>query len=331
MLPLVLVAAYAIWWLNAAAAFRDRTLEWMAAQERDGIHFSYADVRRAGFPLNLAVRFNGAAFSAPAERVDWTSQTAKVSVPLFAAKVLRVDLSGDQAGTLPLSDTPQRYQGQVQRAHYTLQPGGQLPVGTVGISHLSLTAADGEALALDRLEAVTSGEIGGGASVSPYTLNLSVGGLRFPSLSQLGGDGPIAGTARAELSGAVPPGPWRQAIADWRDQGGTVELREFTLQRSPIEANGDGTFALDGDGQPIAAMTIHMRGYDEALQQLAQAGVIATHTAAAARILLRALARQGENGVSELTAPLSLQDRTLTIGPVPLLKLSRWHLLDGGR
>jgi hypothetical protein len=50
---------------------------------------------------------------------------------------------------------------------------------------------------------------------------------------------------------------------------------------------------------------------------------------ATAKIVLRALARSGGEGAPTLVAPVSVQDRTLSIGPAALLRLPPLHWLDG--
>jgi Uncharacterized protein conserved in bacteria (DUF2125) len=55
--------------------------------------------------------------------------------------------------------------------------------------------------------------------------------------------------------------------------------------------------------------------------------MVPAHAAATAKILLRAMARSGEGGRS-LVAPVSIQDRTLSVGPVALLPLPAVHWLN---
>jgi hypothetical protein len=75
-------------------------------------------------------------------------------------------------------------------------------------------------------------------------------------------------------------------------------------------------------------MTTRIQGYEAALDRLAADRAIPAHTAATAKIVLQALARSGSEGVPTLVAPLSIQDRMLSVGPVPLLRLPPLHWLD---
>ena len=105
---------------------------------------------------------------------------------------------------------------------------------------------------------------------------------------------------------------------------------EDVLACGRLTIDGAGTFALDAAGQPIGAMTARIQGYEAAVDDLAADKAISAHTAATAKILLRAMARSSGEGVPVLSAPVSIQDRTVSVGPVALLKLDAVHWLDGG-
>ena len=76
-------------------------------------------------------------------------------------------------------------------------------------------------------------------------------------------------------------------------------------------------------------MTTRIHGYEAALDRLAADRVIPAHTVATAKSILRALARSGGEGAPTLVAPVSIQDRTLAVGPAALLRLPPLHWLDG--
>ena len=131
--------------------------------------------------------------------------------------------------------------------------------------------------------------------------------------------------ARVSVTGQANYAP--EAMARWRDSGGTLEVKRFTLNHGPLALDGDGTLAIDNRMRPIGAFTLRVKGFEEALDRLAGAGVIKPHPAALAKTVMKALARkQGMPGAEELKVPLSLQDGRLYVGPVALAKLPpiRW-------
>ena len=62
------------------------------------------------------------------------------------------------------------------------------------------------------------------------------------------------------VKGAVPDGPLVQAIAAWRDAGGTIELDNLQLEWGGLGVNATGTVALDQNLQPIGAFSGGHRG-----------------------------------------------------------------------
>src|SRR6185295_1371880 len=90
----------------------------------------------------------------------------------------------------------------------------------------------------------------------------------------------------------------REAVAAWRDAGGTLEIRRLTLDWAPL--------ALAGDG-PLGAFTLRIAGYAETIDAIAGAGALRPREAAAIKAALNLLARQeGADGRREVRLPLSM-------------------------
>ena len=122
--------------------------------------------------------------------------------------------------------------------------------------------------------------------------------------------------------GVIPPGPPAEAVAGWRDDGGTVELERLVLEWGPLELEASGTLALDPAMQPIGSLTAEIRGYAETLDALVQAGAAPPRDAAIAKVVLNLLAKTPpDGGPPVLTVPLTAQDGRLFVGPVALLEL----------
>lgn len=132
--------------------------------------------------------------------------------------------------------------------------------------------------------------------------------------------GRIAG--QATVMGAVPAGRPAGTLAAWRDAGGVVEITRLALGWGPLSARGKGTLALDSGLQPIGALTARIQGYAETIDRLRAAGALNHNQALLGKLALGALARTpAGGGRPEVTVPVGLQNRTLTVGPVPLLHL----------
>ena len=88
------------------------------------------------------------------------------------------------------------------------------------------------------------------------------------------------------VKGAVPDGPLVQAIAAWRDAGGTIELDHLQLNWGGLGVTANGTIALDQDLQPIGAFSGGIEGFGAILSALVEAGRLSTEQAALAQIAL---------------------------------------------
>ena len=337
LLLLLLSAGYIAWWLYAASEFRERTLAWIEDRRADGWRMDYTDVTRRGFPLKLGLRFDKPVVAAPDAAWRWSASRVLLSMPLFDAESVRLAIKGDQAVEFASASAPSakrlRYSGRAEKFAFDLVPGGWMPNGRLSIRELAMTGeGSGESLALPRLDLVSRGDPAAATdpSVASYAVELSASEVRLPEYLTLPLCREIAHLALdAQLLGGLDAGPWPEALAKWRDDGGAVEATRLVLACGGLTIDGEGTFALDRAGQPIGAMTARIRGYEAALDGLTADKVIPAHTAATAKILLRAMARSGSEGVPTLTAPLSVQDRTVSVGPVALFKLGAVHWLNG--
>lgn len=336
LLLVVLAVGYSAWWFHAATRFRDGTLDWIESRRADGWHLAYAGMSRVGFPLRLGLRFDKPVVSAPAGDWTWTGSRALLSTKVFAPRPLRLAVEGDQA--LELGDAPaaggerHRYSGNADEFIVDLLPGGWVPNGHLSLRDLAVAGnRAGDGFGVARLDLVSRGDpVAAAGPEVGYAMELTVDGFRLPHSEAVPLCGEVAHLAvDAKLFGALEAGPWPAALAEWREAGGVIEATRLLLVCGPLTLDGEGTFALDSAGQPIGAMTTRIHGYEAALDRLAADRVIPAQTVATTKIVLRALARSGGEGAPTLVAPVSVQDRTLSIGPAALLRLPPLHWLDG--
>ncbi len=132
---------------------------------------------------------------------------------------------------------------------------------------------------------------------------------------------------------AILNGPWPRAtpqastslpqrVASWRDGGGSLEVRQLTAIWGPLEVGASATLALDEHMQPMGAANAKILGQAETLDALAAARVITSGTASTAKVLLGLMAHAPEGGgPSTVEVPLTLQQRSLNMGRIPLARL----------
>lgn len=323
---LALGVAHTLLWRNMAAELDKGWAAWVQLRRAQGWRVEHAPPERGGWPLaaRLALpglRLEGGAATLPGGMVLLAERVVlSVEMPRFDR--LKVDLPGQQRLRLAGAEYP--FIADRLVAGLPLESGTppsaaellaeRLRIGTpaggveVGRAQLSLR---GSASATEAEPALS-------LAFSAQSLDLPAGeaalfGRRIESL-----------TGEMLLSGPVPPGraPRRRAEA-WRDGGGTLELRSLALHWGPVRAATAATLALDEELQPMGAGTLRLTGAGPALEALAAAGLVGRRAAATARGLLPLLARpSAETGQPEIEVPLTLEDRTLALARIPVLRLA---------
>ncbi len=326
-----LAAAYTGWWLAAAGRLRDGALSWIEQRRAEGVRLDVGTPTRTGFPFSIGVDFPDANGALPRADWSWQSRAVRVSAPVIGRRVLTVSLLGEQILALPqeaAGDPSRRLTGNAEHLAFVVDPADGGALGQLTARRLTLADAAGDKFGVGSLDVVVSRPTAE-ESGSAGGMTLTASDVHLPAAAET----PLGRTvARIELKtrliGALSGTVDAAALAAWRDRGGIVEIDRLDCDYGPIVLEADGTLALDRRGQPIGALSTRIHGWQAGLDSLAAAKTMPPYTVAAAKILLRGLTRpNGQNG-SILEAPLTLQDQTLTLGPVPLLHVPQVQWLD---
>jgi hypothetical protein len=93
------------------------------------------------------------------------------------------------------------------------------------------------------------------------------------------------------------------------------------LDWGKLSFRGSATIALDDKLQPMGTATARITGHGEALDALVAANLLPPRTALAAKAILGLLGKKQDDGPPVVEVPLTLQDRTLQLGRIPLARL----------
>lgn len=134
-------------------------------------------------------------------------------------------------------------------------------------------------------------------------------------------------SADIALLGPPPRGPdWVQSLTHWRDAGGMIACREFSLVSGPLAIGGSARLGLDSGLQPSGQAQARIVGFEAALDALAKHGVINDGEAAAAKAVLMLLARPShEGGPPQVDVPIRLKGGTVSVGRIPLVRVPKVH------
>lgn len=323
MVALLPAAAYSLWWWQAARSVRAGLETWVADQRANGAVVEHGGLTVGGFPFTLRAELEaphlatrGADWQGArlvAEAAPWNPTHIALAFPgeqrlsVVQPGQPPIDILAPQGGS---GDVAMRMSGTLERlalrfTGLTAQVAGQ----QVPVAALNVSAAQPDQTPAER---TTAG----------LTLTLTADGLTLPD-----GVPPTLGreVKRTELTLRVmgtPPRPEPASLSAWSRDGGTVELDRLALDWGPLGAVLSGTLALDAQLQPQAALTAEIRGAPAILDAVKP--MLRPNEAAIAKTVLSMLARPtGPNGEPVVTAPVTVQDRALYVGPLRVAALPK--------
>ncbi len=324
---LAVVAAHgAVWWWVAAEIER-QVAATVAAPPLPGWQASAGTLRRTGWPWAATVEVPQPSARGPLDAATgtaqrWAAERMTVSIALAQPRTLVLAVEGRQEWRLGAGPAIP-VTASLLRAEVPLEPGVPARAVTLAVADLRAGLGEGE-VTLGRLD--LSGEIRPAALQGEPALTLLATAVRIGLPA--GFSAPLGQTVETLgvdllVTGPVPRSPELAARAEaWRDGGGTVELRRLDLGWGEVALSGGATLALDARLQPMGAATARVAGHGAALRALTAAGVMTPRGALVAGAVLAPMARTpADGGAARVEMPFSLQNRTLSLGLIPLVRL----------
>lgn len=317
----IAATAYGIYWTYLAARVREGVEAWIAEERRQGADIQYGQLTVGGFPLSVTVSAMDARYSRP-DGLIWEAQSVDVSARPWSWRTVDVELGGGQR--IAVADFP-GLTAAAESGEGTLRVDADGRIVAVELMLKSIAMAFPDIAGLTTVarlrcswrEAVPEN------GADPVTLaTLAAEGLVLPvaPLPELG-----AGLRNAMLdltvTGPLPPRLVAPALSSWRDAGGMVAIDTVDLEWGPLSLHGTGTATLGATLQPEGRLTVDARGFTALIDALRAAGHLDEQSAGFASAGLMLLAKPGDDGRPVLTAPLTLQDRKLSFGPLKLAEL----------
>ncbi len=330
----VFFAALALWtgvWLYAARQIETRLARWQQEQAAAGVTLDWHAGTLKGWPFGwrLELARPNASGAGPAGW-RWSGDRLVASLDPRDLGQVSFRLPGEQKLNLGSGDLAVavdlragspfghlRFDGQGRVAELKLDlETVELQVGTNAPWQARRVAV---VLAPHRPEAPTTAS-------DMLDLKATIDALRLPA--------PVAAAAvlgrdvkrfdiEGRLEGPVRGANLAQALAEWRDAGGAIQVTTLALEWGALRLQGDATLALDEQNRPLGAGTLRIAGAGETLDALAQSGTIDARNAAMLKIALAFLARNDPNnaGAPTVQIPFAAQDGTLSVHRFRLMSL----------
>ena len=313
----VLAVLYGTWWAWLAGEVRAGINNWFAKERADGRHAKYGALAVGGFPMRIRVvleepewgedRFGVVrADSIWAQARPWNVQNIKGRL-VGAINVM----PAENAASAPITMKSDR-----NRFEVTL---GQTHSGEWRLDKVSLTQA-GTVLAdigKARLQ-LTTGTAGKEDDILAEFHALALPhGLLKPFANDLD---------RVRLHAAVPNGALNASFdkataSAWHAEGHAIQIKRIDVKGGRIDVDADGTLALDGNLQPVGAFALRARKHESLLNAMAETGWLSHSNATIAKLTFGLLAKTNAQNEPYVTLPVSLQDRTVSLGPISVARI----------
>ena len=318
----VVAGVWTVCWLSMAKWLETGIDDWIADQQGKSVRFRYDSLEVSGFPFWLNVRLEGASMlSQRGQAWEWRLPALAVGLRPWRLTEISVDMSGlHQFFGARRVDLMLRKLGAVIH----IQRRGAWR-GTLKGEGVSAEFAGAGTLLANRV--AVDVHWGGNqleTRQSPLRIDLSGDNIEVPAVWSLPLGRKVAMLRlAAHLAGPLKPMRNPESLIRWRDDGGTLELTRLSLKYGPLRLDGDGTFALDHDLQPMGAFVARVEGLMETLDALRLYNMIGIGQATAIKLALMILAHKPADGMPYLEAPLALQDREITLKSLPIMQVPR--------
>ncbi|MDQ7247245.1 DUF2125 domain-containing protein [Dongia sedimenti] len=326
---LVLLGGYAGYWFTVAAQLEKGVDDWVALQRQAGMTVDFERTSVSGFPFDFRTTFGRPhmAGTIGGQAFDWHG-------PDVEAKLSPLDLhamtfSGPGHHVIDLGQGPAVVDVADLSARVRLDGFGQLSSLAVKFSGAQAALPDGRSLA------AASGEASLDAAATPpkseadplLQFSATAKDLRLPEGTVLLTADPLGEVALAgTVKGPMPMAPLRQALASWRDAGGTIEVTDFALAQATLSVAGSATVALDETLQPIVAANLKARGLSQTIDLLASQRRLHPEDALKMKLFVKGAERDAPGGYKEVATGLTIQGGYLFWGPFKIARVPpiRW-------
>jgi hypothetical protein len=333
LLLALLVAGHALLWRWMGSQLQDGLAAWEAARRAQGWRVEHEAPIRGGWPFAATLtlrqfRVEGGGVTLPGG-MDWQADAVELRLSPPRLDRLTMEVLGPQRLRLGLAELP--FAADRLVATLPLERNVLPRQANLQAERLRLRTAAG-AVEIRRAEVQVETRITAIEGEPAVTLQVRAEAMSLPGAPELP---PAIGALGREvqevllelvLTGPVPPGrsPVQRAEA-WRDGGGTLEMRGLELRWGEVGATATATMTLDETLQPMGAGTLRLTGATGAVEAAAAGGLLAPRSVAMAKAVVRLLQRSpADGGPPQVEVPLTLEDRTLSLARIPVVRLLPW-------
>jgi hypothetical protein len=325
-LLLVLLGAYTAYWLIIVEQIKSGVTAWAEAERTEKIDVSWERIGVGGFPFACQVSLKTATL-----RDRRLNPAPELRIPDLIAEARpwdfynwRLDAPEGLSATLAAGGARPPVKLAARNVSGVLATGPQ--ANTILWLRLGdIDAEAGETIAVSMADAwvIVPAKPPQVHTEPAIGVAVNLRQLKLASATPILGDTIDELAFALSVKGAVPGGRLVQAISEWRDAGGTIELDNLQVKWGELGSTASGTIALDRELQPIGGFSGAIQGYDQILAALVQSGRMRAAEAGLARLALAMLAKAGPDGKPAITTAFTIQNGQMFLGPAKLGKAPR--------
>jgi hypothetical protein len=323
-------AGYTWWWLEAAGQVRLGIARRADQRRATGWTVDYT-LGVSGYPFSLAATIDQPRIVAESGKWRWHGPRIVSHAAPWRLSQVTVEFPGTHAVAIPAEGPEMVAVAAKATGTAEVSVAGAIEHIAAEITGVSLRSPEfgtfrADRIALRATEAPPDARPQAGSPTPPPgpTVVAEIERLVLPdAIRGALGQTVERASLNAQLTGRLPPGqPLKEAVVAWRDQGGTLELRELSGIWGPLTIAAAGTLALDGNMQPQGALNARARGHNETIDALVNAGLVNRRAGATVKVAFGVLAKQPQGGgPPEITVPATVQNSWIYLGPVGLLPI----------
>ncbi len=311
--------AVALYWTWAAEQLVTGVDRWRGEQEARGYRIAYEGPQLDGFPAALHARFTGPSIEAPGAW-RWSGPNLDGNAKLLSPLNIRLSfpgahrfeaLYGEESLAVELA-------ALAADAQVWLLTSGRLEAAETELRDVRVSGA--VPLVLERLWArLEALERKSRQDLQAFELALESGAVDLPAgMGGPFGDKVDAIRLKATLIGEIPSGSAKDALARWRETGGSLEIQDGMLSWGPLVIEASGALTLDEELRPQGKLQARVSGLPEIADLLQQGGAIEPDAAAGIKIMAAVLG--GQKGGPGAQLPITLRRGRLYLGPAKVLR-----------
>lgn len=332
---LAIVAGLTGLWFTGAAQVREQIATTGRTIAGDSGIFTVQTLDITGFPFSFEARLKGITISGKAARGPWEWRADKAIVHLapWRGRNARFELTGTHKLRFHAGRVPMDVELTTTSAPGEVQIGGADAPLLIKLAPTMIKAREvttGSRFAADKaslqLFLYPKGKTGNADPAAGLIMELNgvdlpkqLGKYLAPKLTRL--------TTEIQILSNLPVPVGRRSLARWREEGGSLEVKNLALEWGPVKIDGSGTLTLDKGLQPEASFAARITGFEETADALVAAGLIRAQEAQGIKLLLSLMARRTSPGKgAEIRVPITIQDRAIFVGPARLTRMPqiRW-------